>query len=121
MQVSHACVGDGMYYYYYFLSGRLWIVLETPVSSRCLLLGIVGSSYCRSREDTDLFVAAMLGVVLVLLMMVLSLFEVDFPAIWLCGRARRLCGSVAWGGRWLAVSARVRGVQPRSSHGWCSR
>ena len=104
-----------------FLSGRLWIVLATPVSSRCLLRDIAGSSYCRSREDTDLLVAAMLGVVLVLLMMVLLLFEVDFPSIWLCDRARMPCGSVAWGGRWSAVSARVRGVQPRSSHGWCSR
>ena len=67
-------------------------------------------------------VAAMLGVVLISLMMLLMLLSgLGFPAIWQCGRVMMLCGRVVWGEQWLEASVKVRGARLRSCRGWCSR
>jgi hypothetical protein len=66
------------------------------------------------------FVAAMLEAVLVSLLPSL-LSGVGFPAIWLCGRVKMLCGRVIWGERWWEVSVRERGARPRNSRDLCSR
>jgi hypothetical protein len=67
-------------------------------------------------------VAAMLGVVLFLLLMMMQPPSgVDFSATSLCDRARTLCERAALGGLCSVASVVVRGARPRSFRDLCSR